>query len=299
MSGKIKETLSFRTDLVLKSKYDEHLHEHEYLYTRIQYHESGKILKEIHYTPDGEAEQIYHYEYAPQGQLILEKLTEADDQVIDHKTWELDAHGQIIKEFRHYLDETFDTIEYQYNSQGQLTHKIHKDFDHEIESTEEFVYEGKHCVCHTIKDSEGMITSEITQKFDPSDLLLEETQYDSLEDHFVKKTISYNQDGLKEEVLSYNNNNVLIGRVQLNYDDQKQLIQIVEEDTRKKNTINMQYDTHGNIIFQEEFDKLGNLINTVKRTYNAQNQPEKSEVFVETGSARARNYSIRYEYTYF
>jgi hypothetical protein len=299
-SQKIKESLVYKKDLVLKSATDQELEEHEYLFSRTVYNEDGKVTSEKQYDNQGELVQDYIYTYNDKGHLIEEKLQEADGFVAVHKSFEVDDKGKVLKEFRHYMDETFDTVVFHYNEKWELVKKETFDPDNDLESTEEFSYEGDRINRHVVFDADGDILSEKKTTYDDKGNAIETEEFDGSVGESVKTVTEYHPSGNKKEVLTYNSADQLIEKVKLKEDAQGRIEQVVEESTSKKNTINFTYDAKGNVVHQDEFDRNGEMIGKVSRVYDDNNKLVSSNVFIHGGGrGLSRNYTLRQEYVYY
>ncbi|MBW6478851.1 MAG: hypothetical protein K0B37_05425 [Bacteroidales bacterium] len=299
-SQKIKESLVYKKDLVLKSARDQELEEHEYLFSRTIYNEDGKVTSEKQYDSQGGLVQDYLYTYNDRGYLIEEKLQESDGFVAIHKSYEFDDNGKLIKEFRHYMDESFDTVLFHYDENGKLIKKETFDPDNDLESTEEFSYDGDHISRHVVTDADGDILSEKKIAYDEDGNTIETEEFDGSVGESVKTVNEYYASGNKKEVLTYNSSGQLVEKVILKEDAQGRIAQVVEESTTKKNTINFTYDASGNVIYQDEFDRNGEMIGKVSRTYDDNNKLISSDVFIHGGGrGLSRNYTLRQEYVYY
>jgi antitoxin component YwqK of YwqJK toxin-antitoxin module len=299
-SQKIKESLVYKKDLVLKSATDQELEEHEYLFSRTIYNEDGKVTSEKQYDNQGELVQDYIYTYNDKGYLIEEKLQEADGFVAVHKSFEVDDKGKVLKEFRHYMDETFDTVVFHYNEKGKLVNKETFDPDNDLESTEEFSYEGDRVNRHVVSDADGDILSEKKTTYDDKGNAIKIEEFDGSVGESVKTVTEFHPSGNKKEVLTYNSADQLIEKVTLKEDAQGRIEQVVEESTSKKNTINFTYDAKGNVVHQDEFDRNGEMIGKVNRVYDGNNNLVSSNVFIHGGGrGLSRNYTLRQEYVYY
>jgi len=299
-SQKIKESLVYKKDIVLKSATDQELEEHEYLFSRTIYNEDGKVISEKQYDAKGELIQDYIYSYNEHSYLIEEKLQEADGFIAVHKSFDFDEKGKIAKEFRHYMDESFDTIVYHYDEDGKLIKKETFDPDNDLETVEEFSYDGDRISRHQVADADGDILSEKKTTYDEEGNPLETEEYDGSVGESVKTVTEYHPSGNKKEVLSYNSSGQLFEKVTLKEDAKGRIIQVVEESTTKKSTINFTYDASGNVVYQDEFDRNGEITGKVSRVYDESNKLVSSNVFIHGGGrGLSRNYTLRQEYLFY
>jgi YD repeat-containing protein len=291
------ETLVYKTEYLLQSSSHDYLEEREYLLTRTLTNEQGKVLSEIHYSPEGNVLQQYSYTYNAAGFLTEEKLTEEDGFVAEHRTYQPDEHNRIHKEFSHYTDGSFDTIQYSYNQQGLLVAKHTYDPDGEPESTETFEYRDGVLVHYLQRDADDNVLSEKTitpnQKGDP----LEVEEYDGTDDSSYRQVSEYYPSGNRKETRTYDHNNKLVAKVTLTENPEGRLSEVVEETHQKKNTIRFEYDKAGNIISQQEYDRHGQLVGSIERTYDEDNKLISSKFFVDSqGKGLSKNYTLRQEW---
>ncbi len=296
----IKETIVYKKELLLKSTTDNQLEEREYLFSHILFNENGKVAAERHYDPEGKIIQEYAFLYDQNGFLKEEILREDDGFIAEHKTYEPDDKNNIHKEFRHYTDGSFDTVTYQYNDQGLLRQKETIDPDGDLESVEKFEYNQSQLAHYELFDGEGELMSEKKITYDEKGNALEVYEFDGSEGQSVRKTIEYNPSGIKKETLTYDHAGKLVEKVEMKENSEGLLEQVIEETLTKKNTVDFQYDDHGNIVFQEEYDRNGELVSRVKRTFDDKKQLLNSDVFIHGGGrGLSRNYTLRQEYIYY
>lgn len=297
---KINVTVVYKKDIVLKSASEDHLEEVEYVLSKTTYNTKGEVISEIQYDPDGNITQETIHEYDDRGFLVKEILRDGDGFIADHKTYERNDQGKVNREFRHYMDESFDTVKYFYDDQGVLVKKETIDPDQDLESIEEFTHWNGLLTHYLLKDDQGSVLAEKRMQYDNKGQMVELYDYDGSEDIATRKVTSWYPSGNKKEVLTYNEEDKLIEKVTFKEGKDGQVIQMVEEGIDQKNILNFEYDEHGNVIVQEEFDKNGELISKVKRSYNDHKLVESSQVFIDGAGRRpSRNYTLRQEYVYF
>jgi len=296
----LKELVVYKKEILLKSSVDDHLEEIEYVFQRTLFNSQAKVVSEIHYDAEGKIVQEYEFQYNDQNLLVEEIMKDDDGFVAEHKTFEYDEKGNIAREFRHYTDGSFDTIQYQYNDQGLLKFKETIDPDDERESTEAYEYENGLLSHYLMHDADGDIVSEKNWIFDEKGNVIEYREYDGMEGGTTRKTTEYYPSGSKKEILTYNQDEQLIEKVLMTENEKGQLIEVLEENVTRKNTTRFSYDNEGNIVAQEEFDRDGNLVSRVQRTFDEQKKLLTSDVFIDgIGRGLSRNYSLRQEYSYF
>lgn len=297
---RIKESLVFKKDLVLKSASDDELEELEYLFSKTVFNEDGKVINEKQYNARGVLMQEYIYKYNESGFLIEEILQEEDGIIAVHKTWEVDDKGKILRELHHYMDETFDTVTFFYDDKGKLIKKETVDPDGDLESIEQFTWVGDNITQMLMQDADGDVLSEKNTRYDDKGNIIEVEEYDGSAGDSSKKEIEYYPSGNQKQVLTYNDAGQLVEKVQMKEDSKKKIVQVVEETTARKSTINFTFDGKGNIIQQEEFNRNGELVGKVSRVYDEHNMLLSSKVFIHgDGRGLSRNYTLRQEYVYY
>ena len=296
---RIKETLVYKKEILLKSAAESQLDEREYLFSKTVYGDKDKVMSEIHYDAEGNITQEYVFGYDNNGFLREELMKEDDGFVAEHKTWEPDEKARIAKELRHYMDGSFDTVTYSYNDQGLVSKKVTVDPDGDTESVEEFDYSGGNLTRYTLKNEEGEILSERKVMYDEKGNPVEVHEYDGSEGLSNRKVIEYYPSGNRKETLLYNDAGKLVEKTVMKENEKGQLVQTIEETHSKKNTVNFTFDNEGNIICQEEFDRNGELVSRVNRTYDENQMLLTSDVFIHgAGRGPSRNYTLRQEYVF-
>jgi antitoxin component YwqK of YwqJK toxin-antitoxin module len=296
---KIKENLVYRKDVVLKDKTAEHLEEMEHLHSKTCFDENGNVLSEVQYDSSENIIQESILDYDANGRLIEEVVKDSDGFVVEHKRFEIQDSGRVTKEFRYYMDETFDTIVYHYEGDHVVKREI-IDFDGEIENVEEFVYQDGLLIEKVVKDGDDEILTYQKITYDDQKNIIELEEVDHSEGVRTRTEYEYYASGNKKSVLVFDASDELVEKTLLTENEKGQTSRVVEENKSKKNTINMEYDNHGNVVFQEEFDIKGDLVSSVRREYNAENMITASEVYISgMGRGLSRNYTLRQEYIYF
>jgi hypothetical protein len=198
------------------------------------------------------------------------------------------------------MDETFDTVTFFYDDKGKLIKKETVDPDGDLESIEQFTWVGDNITQMLMQDADGDVLSEKNTRYDDKGNIIEVEEYDGSAGDSSKKEIEYYPSGNQKQVLTYNDAGQLVEKVQMKEDSEKKIVQVVEETTARKSTINFTFDGKGNIIQQEEFNRNGELVGKVSRMYNEHNMLLSSKVFIHgDGRGLSKNYTLRQEYVYY
>lgn len=301
MDKKIKSLSVYRKNLVLKSSADEEPSEEEFLISESQYEPAfGKLLKETQFGEDGQVEQVMSYTYNENGFLTGEELLEADGSVLERRTFEPDSKGRIANEFVHYADGSADRIAYTWDEKGRVIKKERYDDDDELESAEYFGYEGDLLISERSEDAQGELLSQTLNTWDEKGLLTEVVTDNREEDLWYRKVYRYDESGYRLAATTYNQEEEPVERILFENDDQGRPLQIIDENRRQKNTLRMEYNERGDIIFQDEHDVNGELINSIERSFDELGRLLESHIVVRNlQRGISRSYSLRNEYSFF
>ena len=301
MSKKIKSLSVYQRNLVLKSSADETLENEEHLISRSIYESDfGKLAEETQFNQDGEVDQVMRYQYNDEGFLVSEELLDGEGEVLEKRSFEPDGQGRMAREFIHYADGTADRIEYAYDAQGHLVKKERFDDEGDPENLELFEFEGDRLVRESKTDADGELLAETLYTYREDGQTEEVIVNNPEEESWFRKVYRYTDAGLREAVTTYNRDEEPVERVLFEHDAHERPVKIVEENRRQKNTLNMEYNEQGDIVFQEEYDRNGELVNRIERTYAADGLLLKSQVLMRNFQRNiSRNYVLRHEYSFF
>jgi len=224
------------------------------------------VLQE-QYGVEGNLEQSTEFVYDDNGFLIRQTLKEADGMVTEERSFEPDKNRRIAREYLHYADGSRDSITYVYDEKGNVVRKETVDADGEVDEISEMAYQDGYLLHHVVKDGDGDVVAAHRYVYEDG-LPREVSHFDGMAESGQKRVYSYDDAGNRESVLVYDDSDNLVERFLFENDDQGRPVKIVEENRKKKNTIRMQYEKHGNVCFQEEFDLKGNLVSRIERKYD-------------------------------
>lgn len=301
MDKKIKSLSVYRKNLVLKSSADEEPAEEEFLVSESQYEPAfGKLLKETQFGEDGQVEQVMAYTYDEKGFLTGEELLDADGSVLEKRSFEPDDQGRIATEFIHYADGSADSIAYAWDEKGRVIKKERYDDAGELESAEYFEYEGDLLIRERSEDAQGELLSQTQNTWDENGLLTEVVSENHEEDLWYRKVYRYDESGHRQATTTYNQEGDPVERILFENDEQGRPLEIVDENRRQKNTLRMEYNERGDIIFQDEHDVNGELISSIERSYDQTGRLLESHIVVRNlQRGISRSYGLRNEYSFF
>lgn len=279
----------------------------EVLISETEYHPVWeKVILEKQYAADGTLEQETEYEYDQNGFLVREILREGDGTVMEEKSFEPDEEQRVAREFLHYADGSKDTVTCRYDAEGRLVEKRSEDEDGDLEQLEVFEYRNGLMTRNAVYDEEPAgegeeePAEEIRYTYDHSGKMLEEEVFNHTDGVFRHKVHVYNDNGHRIAVKVYDEEEELIERVLMEPDEEGRPVRMVEENRKKKNTLNLRYNNKGNIVYQEEYDLKGNLLNTVSRVYDEKGRLLSSEVDIRTPiQGPPRRYVVEHRYSFY
>ena len=298
MEKKIKSTKVSKYDFSGEDKFPEQLKGEGIKHNLTEYNEMGNITLESKYDDDGRFESKETKKYDDKGKLIEEKNYISERQVADHKTFEIDEKGKVQKAFKHYDDGSKDTINYEYDGDGNLIKKTTIDSYDEEESQEIAQYEnGKVVRTELIEYDESMKWESFELDKEGKILVHKLWHQDEQEITFNN---SYDDKGNIIKTLVHNEKKELTAKTQYGYNKENQL-QSIEEETRNGITsTQIKRDKNGNAIEQMEYNGNKETNNSVERKFNENNDVTETKVFINMhGRDVNQRYVLKYEYEYF
>ena len=269
----------------------------EYKYSTTEYDENGNVVLELKFNPDHELEDKYVYKYNGKGILIEERHYLSYKEVAEHKTYELDAKGKIQKAYKHYNDGSKDTINYTYDTDGNLIEKITIDSYDEVEAKAIFEYEHQKLVKQESFEYDDLIAKN-TFVYDPDGNLTEESSW--TEDDNTRRSHSYDINGNLEKVLFYDKKDELVAKTTYSYNEESKIVGVKEETPYGNSSTVITYDEKGNATEQIEKNEQGEINNSAIRKFNDNNDVVETEVFIEMhGKGVNQQYTLKYEYGYY
>jgi len=297
MAKKVKSINLIKNDYFPTQSPSKKTRSTEYKYSTTEYDKNGNVVLELKFNSNHELEDKYVNKYNDAGILVDEKHYLSFKEIAEHKTYELDAKGKIQKAFKHYNDGSKDTIQYTYDSNGNLKEKITIDSYDEVEAKDVFEYEHQKLVKQESFEYDDLIAKN-TFVYDPDGNLIEESSW--TEDDNTRRSNSYDENGNLEKVLFYNKKDELVAKTTYTYNEEGKIVGVKEETPYGNSSTVITYDENGNAIEQIEMNEQGEINNSAKRKFNDNNDIVETEVFIEMhGKGVNQQYVLRYEYEYF
>ena len=297
MKKKIKSTTLHRFDSVISPSTGNKTESRGYKYSHSTFNEDGQILMEIRYNEDGEEEEKFVNTYDSKGRLTEEITYLSDEEMAEHKSYERNEQGQIIRAYKHYQDGDKDTIHYNRDDGGKLIEKITIDSYNEEEAREIIEYVNDKLKQRKVYEYDELMLDE-SYNYDDEGNITEYSKW-TIEEENSKFFNLFDKKGNLVKAMKHNLKDKLISKAEYMYDADK-LVKIIEENQYEKNTTTLTYDDHGNPLEQVELNRAGELNNQAIRKYNDNHDVAESEVFIDFHGQRInQHYVLKYEYEYF
>jgi hypothetical protein len=294
---KVKSQKAFRIDVAPESEFEDFKDAEGVQHSSAVYNENGHLLTDIKFDTFGQTTGTSVYKYNEKGFLIFEETLDEEGQTEEKVSWEVDENGKVLKKFVHYLDDTIDTIQYEYNEQGLLVRVLQKDEDGEEEHREEYEYQNDKRIAERHFEY-GALETENHYEYDEDGRLTEVSA--NSPDEKATLVNEYDDKGNRIKTLKYSADDKLVEKHLMTYDEQGQLTEMSEETPYKKNTIVMEMDAAGNATRQMETDRNGQLVSHVEREYDADgNVLFASATVAGQPGAPPRKYMLKYLYEFF
>lgn len=225
--------------------------------------EKGLLLEEIKNDTYGQSAGRVVYNYDDRGFKISEESYDADGNPEERTTFEYDDAGKVTGGFIHYLDDSRDIINYEYNADGELVCKTWVNDEGETERIERFEYLDGNLVFESLHE-EGELIRQNKFSLDEAGRILRQEHMDGDEEYRIEN--EYDDKGNLIQIIKYNSDDELIEKTRYTYDELGNRISAITEDGFLLRELTMEY---ANKILksslEREFNKSGQLIRQVVR----------------------------------
>ncbi|MBE0662446.1 MAG: hypothetical protein IH597_08255 [Bacteroidales bacterium] len=275
--------------------------QHEaWLYSHSEFNAKGNLTEQSVYTQDGALVERIINEYDANDFLINEKYMADANETSEEKSFERDEKGLILREFKHYIDDSVDTTTYQYDNQYRIISKVTVNDEGEIEQKVFNEYRDDFLVKTQIFDGENKLLQLDEFKYDEKGNSVEHRKVDNESGTNAFIVTSYNSLGRKKEEITYDEDGDIISETSYAEDEKGRLLNIIEESSEKDVAIKFTYDEQDNIIQQEEISNQGKQLVSVKREFDKENNLIRSEVYIDgQGQTLPQHYEVNVEYTFY
>lgn len=293
----IKSSKCVRIDLPPEDEFEDYLNEEGRDYSFHRNNEAGLVTELIRFNDYGDRTGKSLYFYDEKNLLSGEETYDEEENLEEKITFDRDADGRIIREFIHYLDDSRDTIHYEYNSQGNVIRKVTMTEDNETEREEIFEWDDDKLLTEELIE-EGETVKKSSYEYDDSGNLIAVEMENEDEESSVAN--EYDERGNRIKYLKYDSEGKLVEKHLFTYDEKNRVIEITEEDRIKKNTVQILYDELGNAIRQTETNRDGGINHSLERDYDEDGNITIVRAAIGgTPERPARKYILSYRYEFF
>jgi len=297
MKKKIKSTTLHRFDTKISGSSGNKTESKGHKYSYSTFNEAGKTLLEIRYNEDGEVEEKFVNKYDAEGRLTEEITYLSDEEMAEHKSYERNEQGKIIRAYKHYQDGDKDTIHYKRDDDGKLIEKNTIDSYDEEEAREIIEYVNDKVKQRKVYEYDELMLDE-SYSYDDEGNITEFSKW-TIEDENSKFFNLFDKKGNLVKAMKHNLKDEMISKAEYIYSVDK-LVKITEENQYEKNTTTLTYDEHGNPLEQIELNREGEINNQIIRIYNDNHDISESEVFINFhGKGINQHYVLKHENEYF
>jgi hypothetical protein len=209
-----------------------------------------------------------------QNDFIIRNVTDEELDIRGHLSnfTEFDQSGHLLKEIKYDRSGLFEDMHiYTYDDKGFLITDSY--YPEENEEAEKITYEN---------DETGLVVKTRKKYLDGS---VDTTVYSYDENKRLEKMVTTSDDGEPEEVEVIEN-------------PERPLSDDIPD--TEENEARITRNEKGQIVLEEVFSEDDQLLSTIERKYNEDENLSEVEVFIDgQGKRFTRHYILRYEYTYF
>jgi len=218
-------------------------------------------------------------------------IRNVNDEEIDieghpHHYTEFDQEGRPLTEIRYNRFGDFEEKrEYGYNSSGKLICESYFSEEHELAEEKTFELNEAGLVIRAFKHyQDGSV--------DTSDFY-----YNAL-NQLIKRTTTTDEGEIEQvETFEWENEKIVNHTI---FDSEGNEVIERDEPPVKPNQTRITANEKGQVVTEEELDEQGEVIMTINRTYNENEEPDEVQVYLDgRGNTISQHYFLKYEYTYF
>jgi antitoxin component YwqK of YwqJK toxin-antitoxin module len=291
----VKQRSVFKINVPPEGEFEDYLNGNRLDYGKTVFDENGNLIEEIKCDDGGHIIGVMKYTYNNKHQLIEEETMNELGEMEEKITYEPDDNGNILKQHIHYMDETCDTLTYEYEN-DKLVRKVLTTDEGEVESEEIFVYNGDQLISEKKTEEGETVLKNVFTYDDQGNVVSAEVENN---DETYTLENEYDEKGHRIKTLKRDEEGKLLEKSLMKYDDAGNLIEIIEEDRFKKNTILIIYDENNNAIGQKEFNRHGLPNHEVERFYDGDGNVLQVRASIAGNDRQpAMKYILVYEYDF-
>ncbi len=260
----------------------------------IYYDERGNIIELITYK-GGEINTHIRYDYDDKnmlkGDIILDEGEEVEKKIYFYEG------DKLVKEIRKFM-EGEDELLYVYNSRGQLTAKIVKDNEGNIEKKDVYEYCEDRLISKVEYEENENKVKEERYEYNDKGLLSRYIIINYIENYEERRDYFYYDNDLRKERKIYIAGK-LVGKDEYYYDDKNRLNKSREIKDGIMRSRLYEYNERGNIIYEEERVGEDKILMSIERAFDDDNNLREVSVYENNYNYGIDNYyDIIMEYEY-
>ena len=300
MNNSIKIESIYKIDVIIQNINSKELDVTKNKYSYKENDKDGNTTLEINYDAFGTIAEKIVRKFDDRKFLVEEIYYDEGEEIAERKTYERNDDGTIKFEFTHYLDNSFDTLSYQYDGEKNVVSKILKDDEGFVESNEKFEYKNNKLVKKVVYDDNNKLIEELIYRYDENGNVLEYSNKEKDKYNNYRIVDEYDEKNNRVKSLKYNFNNKLVQISTYLFDEKNRAVKVINEDQNGITTTHLKYDDNDHLIFQEELNANDEINSSVERKYDESGNILQSKVFIDMhGMGMNQNYILKYEYEFF
>ena len=297
MTKKIKSEKIYRVEIIPEQE-EEPVIENGTLQSHYEYDENGNPGLEIQYDTDGILTEKNEYTYDGSGKVSGILIYDENGEVLERKSIERDEKGNILSEKVHYLDGSYDTLNYIYED-GKFIEKKLVDDEGVLEAVEKYSYSGDNLLRVEKINEEGELVYKHENEYDENGVLKASSVWSSEDGEEYSRDTEYYPNGHRKSEIRYDENERPVEKSVFDEDEKGRIIAITDENTARRISTFLEYNDKGNVIRQTEINMNDELNHEILREYDEEDNPRLTRVRVRLGNTDAfYHYALIYKYEY-
>ena len=225
---------------------------------------------------------ITQYDY------IIRNVNDEEIDIRGHRNQysEFDAEGRLLKEIRYNREGQFEEMtEFGYDDAGRLVHETYSPDENEVAEEKDHLW-----------DEQGRMAKTLKRYLDGS---VDTSVYEYDDQGRLTRIVTTGDDGEVEQVETMEwNNDVLVAHEVT--DSEGDPLEEPDLSPLKPAGTRVAHNDQGQPVLEEDLDEEGNVVMSVRRTYNPDGRTGEVEVFIDgQGRRLSRHYVLKYEYTFY
>lgn len=296
--AQIKERITSIIEYVIDNDSGQEVETTRYQTERSLFDEEGKVLLEESFFPDGQRGEMRAQEYDDKGRQARSLLYDGDD-LVEERTYFYDTDERLQRSLLRYQDGSLSESLYEYDAEGRRIAIRCADEEEEEEYREEMRYDEKANLIHRKRYEYEEAVWTRTWSYDDNQNLAHSIEKDHQTASVLEKRFQHDAEGNLTEEKTYRDG-ILYAITRQEFDADGNLIAMESENPEQYERLAFTLDAQGNQIAQQAFNRQGEPIHRVERTFDEHNNPLETRVWMfDTISGITRRYTMINAYAYY